>query len=78
MLLDLSTWWFALGTVERTFWTFGLVSNAFFVLYVVMQLLGGHDSDAPDSHHPGDAAAGCTLLSIRSLLSLGMFMGYTG
>ncbi len=78
MLLDLSTWWFALGTVERTFWTFGLVSNAFFVLYVVMQLLGGHDSDAPDSHHPGDADAGFTLLSIRSLLSFGMFMGYTG
>lgn len=77
MLLDLLRWWQGLETVEQWFWAFALISNVFFILYVVLQFFGGHDSDMPDGYH-GDPDAGFTLLSVRSLLSFGMFMGYTG
>jgi len=77
MLLDLLNWWQGLETVEQWFWAFALISNVFFVLYVALQFFGGHDPDMPDGHH-GDLDAGFTLLSIRSLLAFGMFMGYTG
>lgn len=77
MLLDLLSWWQGLETVEQWFWAFALISNVFFILYVALQFLGGHDSDVPDGHH-GDFDAGFTLLSVRSLLAFGMFMGYTG
>lgn len=90
MLLSIITWWEALGGAEQWFWTIALVSNVLFAVYLVMQFAGGHDGDAGgdlDGDLDGDVAGdlghdgldtGFTILSLRSLLAFGMFMGYTG
>lgn len=62
---------------EQWFWAIGLVSNALFAVYLIMQFAGGHDTDVHDGDVP-DLDAGFTILSLRSLLAFGMFMGYTG
>ncbi len=78
MALDILTWWQALPTGEQWFWGIALVSNVFFVLYLIVQFAGGHDLDGDGGFHPDDADTGFTILSVRSLLAFGMFMGYTG
>jgi len=78
MLLDILTWWQALPTGEQWFWSIAIVSNILFFLYLLAQFAGGHDVDADGGLHPGDADTGFTILSVRSLLAFGMFMGYTG
>ena len=59
---------------EQVFWSIGLISNGLFAIYLVFQFAGGHDHDI----HPDDADPGFTVLSLRSILAFGMFMGYTG
>lgn len=76
MITDLLTWWQTLGGVEQWFWTIGLISNVLFVGYLILQFAGGHDSDF--HHDLTDGDAGFTILSLRSLMAFGMFMGYTG
>lgn len=77
MFSDLATWWQALSNAEQWFWAIGLISNVLFVVYLLMQFAGSHDTDVPDGDVP-DLDAGFTILSLRSLLAFGMFMGYTG
>lgn len=77
MFSDLSTWWQALSNAEQWFWAIGLISNVLFLIYLLMQFAGSHDTDVPDGDVP-DLDAGFTILSLRSLLAFGMFMGYTG
>ncbi len=82
MLLNLLSWWESLGGAEQWFWAIALISNVLFTLYLVAQFAGGHSSDF-DADMDGDvsldhADAGFTILSLRSLLAFGMFMGYTG
>jgi len=76
MFSDLTTWWQALGSVEQWFWATGLISNALFAGYIVAQFAGGHDADVHTDTIDSDA--GFTILSLRSLMAFGMFMGYTG
>lgn len=76
MITDLLTWWQTLGNVEQWFWAIGLISNILFAGYIILQFAGGHDAEL---HHDGiDGDAGFTILSLRSLMAFGMFMGYTG
>lgn len=77
MFTDLAAWWQALSGAEQLFWAIGLISNALFAVYLIMQFAGGHDTDVHDGDVP-DLDAGFTILSLRSLLAFGMFMGYTG
>lgn len=77
MFTDLAIWWQALSGAEQWFWAIGLISNALFAVYLIMQFAGGHDTDVHDGDVP-DLDAGFTILSLRSLLAFGMFMGYTG
>ncbi|MBK6932954.1 MAG: NfeD family protein [Saprospirales bacterium] len=74
MLLNLFAWWQDISGVERLFWSIGLFFNALFILYLIIQFTGGHDTDL-DAH---DIDTGFAMLSLRSLLAFGMFMGYTG
>lgn len=74
MLLDLNTWWQHLTSSEQTFWAIGLISNVLFIIYVVLQFLGGHDTDV----HMESDHLGWGILSVRGLLAFGMFMGWTG
>ncbi|TNE65079.1 MAG: hypothetical protein EP344_03165 [Bacteroidetes bacterium] len=84
MLLDLMSWWEALGNAEQWFWAIALVSNVLFALYLVVQFAGGHDTDIDGDVDVGtdievhDGDTGFTILSLRSLLAFGMFMGYSG
>lgn len=79
MLLNLLSWWESLGGAEQWFWAIALISNILFTIYLVIQFAGGgHDTDLDGDaslDHPDD---GFTILSLRSLLAFGMFMGYTG
>jgi hypothetical protein len=64
-------WWHNLTQSEQLFFIVGSVSNVLFVAYVIYQLSGGDDLDAPDD-------AGLIFLSFRSLTAFGMFLGWTG
>ncbi len=82
MLLNLLSWWESLAGAEQWFWAIALVSNVLFAIYLAFQFMGGHDTDVDGAidadgtvDHPD---AGFTILSLRSLLAFGMFMGYTG
>lgn len=77
MFTQLSDWWQALSFAEQWFWGIGLISNALFAVYLIAQFAAGHDADVHDADVP-DLDAGFTILSLRSLLAFGMFMGYTG
>lgn len=77
MFTQLADWWQTLSFAEQWFWGIGLISNALFAVYLVAQFAGGHDADVHDADVP-DLDAGFTILSLRSLLAFGMFMGYTG
>lgn len=77
MFTDLASWWQALSNAEQWFWAIGLISNVLFAVYLIMQFAGGHDTDVHDTDI-SDLDAGFTVLSLRSLLAFGMFMGYTG
>ena len=78
MLLNIFTWWDSLAGAEQWFWAIALVSNVLFALYLVVQFAGGHDTDVDGDFDLDDADAGFAVLSLRSLLAFGMFMGYTG
>jgi membrane protein implicated in regulation of membrane protease activity len=69
-----TTWYSGLQAAEQFFFIVGTISNLMFFLYVALQLLGGHDTDMPE--HPIDVDF--ALLSVRSLLAFGMFLGWTG
>lgn len=74
MIHDVLYWWQHLPSYEQLFWAIGLISNVLFVVYVVFQFLGGHDTDLDvDPDH-----LGWGVLSVRGLLAFGMFMGWTG
>ena len=81
MLLNILTWWQALSGAEQIFWSIGLISNLLFALYIGIQVLG-HDADLDtevddiDGLDTGEIQF--TVLSLRSLLAFGMFLGYTG
>lgn len=75
MLSDIFSWWQSLEDAEQVFWSLGLISNGLFIVYIAVQFHGGHDSDL---HAVGEPDAGFAILSLRSLLAFGMFMGYTG
>ena len=76
MWSDVLSWWQTLGSAEQWFWSIGLISNALFTIYLVVQFAGSHDAELHDGDI--DTDAGFTILSLRSLLAFGMFMGYTG
>ena len=78
MLLNLMTWWESLAGAEQWFWAIALVSNVLFALYLVAQFAGGHDADVDTDVEFDHADAGFAVLSLRSLLAFGMFLGYTG
>lgn len=76
MLLDLTTWWHSLPATEQLFWAIGLISNSFFAIYLILQMVGGHDSDFHPEHP--DIEPTFAILSLRSIMAFGMFLGYTG
>lgn len=76
MLLHLFTWWESLGGAEQWFWAIALISNALFAVYLVAQFAGGHNGHVETD--VDDVDPGFAILSLRSLLAFGMFMGYTG
>ena len=69
-------WWHSLPATEQLFWAIGLISNTFFAIYLLLQLVGGHDSDFHPEHP--DIEPAFAILSLRSLMAFGMFLGYTG
>jgi membrane protein implicated in regulation of membrane protease activity len=71
MIEYLTNFYESLGPGEQLFFIIGLISNILFFAYVALQVFGNHhDADHDD--------ADFTILSIRSLLAFGMFLGWTG
>ncbi|MEZ4920555.1 MAG: hypothetical protein R2792_15745 [Saprospiraceae bacterium] len=75
LLFNFVGWWQELSTPEQWFFGIGLISNLFFIIYILLQLVG-QDSDLDVEVE--DADFGFAVLSVRSILAFGMFLGYTG
>ena len=69
----ITNWWESLSAVQGVFAAIGLVSNVLFVAYLIFSLTGNDDADAPDDID-SDLFP---VLSLRSVLAFGMFMGWT-
>lgn len=74
MIDDITSWFLQLQAAEQIFFLVGFFSNLLFFVYLALQAFGGHDADA----HVPDSDVTFALLSVRSLLAFGMFMGWTG
>jgi hypothetical protein len=77
MQLDIMIWWQALRGAEQVFLGIGAVSNILFALYIGIQMFG-HDTDLNTHADFDHGDLGFTVLSVRSILAFGMFLGYAG
>lgn len=75
MSSDLSVWWDALPTLEKSLWAISLFFSLLFVLQSVLTFFGG-DSDVHDGDvHDGD---GYQFFTIKNLVAFFTLFGWTG
>jgi len=78
--MDISTWWEALSSLQKTHWIIALPATTIFIIQLIMTLVGG---DADDFDTDGDTDfdgvdEGIHIFSVKSIVSFLMFYGWTG
>ena len=77
---NLTTWWSALGTVEKIYWALAVPFTLLFLFQLIMTLIGGDvdtdqevdtDTDADDTH-------GFQLISVKNLIGFFTIFSWTG
>jgi len=84
MLLDLSSWWAALATLEKIYWIIAIPSTVLLLLQLIITLVGGDaDTDVDisaepdiDGHFDGDP--GFTIFSFKSILGFLTLFSWSG
>jgi len=46
ILLDISSWWQAMTSLEKTFWVFALLFSFLFLLQSILSFIGGDAGEA--------------------------------
>lgn len=73
-MTEIFDWWKNLPPIDQTFWAVGLVSNLLLLIHFALQF-AGHDNDL--NHDAPSSDADFSILSIRSLLAFGTFLGWS-
>ncbi len=80
-LLDISSWWKALSSIEQIFWGISLFFSLLFLIQTVLSFVGG-DSDLSggdaDQYVGGDDGTGHQFFTIKNLIAFFTIFGWTG
>lgn len=80
-LLDISSWWQAMTSIEKIFWGISLFFSLLFLIQVVLSFVGG-DSDMSggdaDQYVGGDDGTGHQFFTIKNLIAFFTIFGWTG
>lgn len=81
MLLDISSWWQALTSLEKIFWVIALLFSALFLIQVLLSFTGGDADDTfgdADSYVSGDDGLGHQFFTIKNMIAFFTIFGWTG
>lgn len=81
ILLDVSSWWQALNSVEKIFWGIALLFSVLFLIQLVLSFITG-DGDSSlgdaDEYISGDEGTGHQFFTIKNLIAFFTIFGWTG
>ena len=81
ILLDISSWWQALNSMEKIFWCISLLFSALFLIQLVLSFIAG-DGDSSlgdaDEYISGDEGTGHQFFTIKNLIAFFTIFGWTG
>lgn len=81
ILLDISSWWQALNSMEKIFWGISLLFSALFLIQLVLSFIAG-DGDSSlgdaDEYISGDEGMGHQFFTIKNLIAFFTIFGWTG
>lgn len=81
ILLDISSWWQALNSMEKIFWGISLLFSALFLIQLVLSFIAG-DGDSSlgdaDEYISGDEGTGHQFFTIKNLIAFFTIFGWTG
>lgn len=81
ILLDISSWWQAMTSLEKTFWVFALLFSFLFLLQSILSFIGGDGADASgdaDSSIGTDDGTGHQFFTIKNMIAFFTIFGWTG
>jgi hypothetical protein len=81
ILLDLSSWWQAMTSLEKTFWVFALLFSFLFLLQSILSFIGGDAGEAggdADSAIGEDDGTGHQFFTIKNMIAFFTIFGWTG
>lgn len=81
ILLDLSTWWQAMTSLEKTFWVFALLFSFLFLLQTILSFIGGDAGEAggdADSAIGDDDGTGHQFFTIKNMIAFFTIFGWAG
>jgi hypothetical protein len=81
ILLDLSSWWQAMTSLEKTFWVFALLFSFLFLVQTVLSFIGGDAGEAAgdaDSAIGDDDGTGHQFFTIKNMIAFFTIFGWTG
>lgn len=81
ILLDISSWWQVLTSMEKIFWGISLLFSALFLIQLVLSFIAG-DGDSSlgdaDEYISGDEGMGHQFFTIKNLIAFFTIFGWTG
>jgi hypothetical protein len=81
ILLDISSWWQDLNSIEKIFWGIALLFSALFLIQLVLSFIAG-DGDSSlgdaDEYISGDEGTGHQFFTIKNLIAFFTIFGWTG
>jgi len=88
MLLDVSSWWAAMGLPEKVYWIIAIPSTVLLLVQIVMTLSGGEgddvdgdfdgDMDGDVDHGHADGGGGWNFFTYKNVLGFFTLFGWTG
>lgn len=80
-ILDISSWWQALTSLEKTFWVIALLFSFLFLLQTVLSFIGGDTGEAggdADASIGDDDGTGHQFFTIKNMIAFFTIFAWTG
>jgi hypothetical protein len=81
MLLDISSWWAAMGGLEHVYWLITIPATLFLTIFLILAFLGGDvegDMGEVDADVETDTGIGFQFLSVKSAAGFFAMFGWSG
>ena len=81
LILDISSWWQALTSLEKIFWAVSILFSVLFVIQLILSFVVG-DGDASggsaDEYVSGDDGTGHQFFTIKNMIAFFTIFGWAG